>query len=413
MLQTLDFTAPDDVLAPPSPAAAAKPAPAVAPAAPTAAPVVQTPAAAAPVAKAPPPAAPPADDKAQQIKREADVRQKLLAALQPRIEEELRAKLAPRIEQEIRPKLIAALRPSVEAEVRKALEKELAPRVELELKTRFAKTLVAQRAAEPIAPSVPDGPATPQPGSSDAVLEALPLPAFRVDAEGQCQFMSGAWARLTGHAAADALGKPLAACFEAGSQRAVAGLLRAVAAGTALRFEQQGYLTRAQDEPLWVEINVAPSMDAGGASVGVCGTIRDASEERRATVQAEADGVRLLLLVEHIHTGVVLEDADGNIQQANTALCDLLTLEAAPFSLEGTPVSELFELISTKLIAPEGYLTRVAQMREAGEDVKGDSFVLTDGRVIEQDYLAVSAGEQAAGRIWLYREIARKAPAAA
>src|SRR5689334_6374116 len=87
--------------------------------------------------------------KAARLKLEADVRQKLMAALQPRIEEELRTKLKPKLEEELRPKLIAALRPGVEAELRTRLEQEIAPRVELELKSRFAKNLAAQsRAAE-------------------------------------------------------------------------------------------------------------------------------------------------------------------------------------------------------------------------------------------------------------------------
>ena len=71
----------------------------------------------------------------------------------------------------------------------------------------------------------------------------------------------------------------------------------------------------------------------------------------------------LLLSVDQIDTGVMLEDADGVIQQVNAALCQLFKLEAAPFSLEGTPVSELFELVSTRVIGSDGYLKRMAGVR--------------------------------------------------
>ena len=66
------------------------------------------------------------------LKMEAEIRQKLVAAIQPCIEEELRKRLRPKLEEELRPKLIAALRPGLEAEIRTALVKELTPRVELE-----------------------------------------------------------------------------------------------------------------------------------------------------------------------------------------------------------------------------------------------------------------------------------------
>ena len=147
------------------------------------------------------------------------------------------------------------------------------------------------------------------------------------------------------------------------SQRALSGLLSGVADGSALRSEQQLLLKRKEGESLWVEVSASPLLDAGGAASGVCGLLRDVSELRRMSDQAEADGVRLLLLVDQIDTGVMLEDADGVIQQVNAALCQLFKLEAAPFSLEGTPVSELFELVSTRVIGSDGYLKRMAGVR--------------------------------------------------
>ena len=141
--------------------------------------------------------------------------------------------------------------------------------------------------------------------------------------------------------------------------------------------------------------------------MGVCGTLRDATALRRTEDQAEADGVRLLLLVDQIDTGVILEDGEGNIQQANPALCTLLSLDAAPYSLEGMPVTELFERAAAGFIGPEGFLRRVAEVRAAGEDAKGESFVMADGRVVQQDYLAVTVGASIVGRLWLFREMLR------
>ena len=44
----------------------------------------------------------------------------------------------------------------------------------------------------------------------------------------------------------------------------------------------------------------------------------------------------------------------------------------------------------------------MAGVRQAAQDVKGDSVIMMDGRVIEQDFLAVRVAERVAGRIWLY-----------
>ena len=425
MLMTLDFTAADD--APdPNAAPAAMPAASAAPLPATAAVPVEAATPTAPVA----PAAPAdeeeraREEKAARLKLEAEIRQKLVVALQPRVEEELRARLRPRLEEELRPKLIAALRPGVEAEVRTALIQELTPRIELELKARFAKTLAAQKVAdrqaaklEPVAaPAVPTAPAAsivpaaPSTGPDNGferVLASMNLPVFSVDRDGVCSYMSPAWAQFSGYTAAEAIGKHLVDFFMQADRRAIGTLLSGIASGAALRFEQQGALMRQGSEPLWVEISAAPLYSAGGEPMGVCGAIRDATESRRIAEQAEADGVRLLLLVDQIDTGVVLEDGDGNIQQVNPALCTLLALDAAPYSLEGMAVAELLERVSQGFIGPEGFLQRVAEIRSAGEDARGESFVMADGRVIEQDYLAVTVGDDSVGRLWLYREISR------
>jgi PAS domain S-box-containing protein len=375
------------------------------------------------------------EDKSARLKQEAEVRQKLITALQPKVEEELRSRLRPKLEQELRPKLIAALRPGVEAEIRTALTKELAPRVELELKARMAKTLAAQKVAEqqaakaapvadvderdkqPAAVTPPAAVPPPPPGSTpvadsgngglERVLASLNLPVFSIDKMGVCTYMSPAWVQFSGYTAAEVVGKPLVDFFAEGNRRAMIGMLTGIANGTALRFEQLGELLRKGSGPLWVEISAAPLYAASGQPVGVCGAIRDAAESQRMADQAEADGVRLLLLVDQIDTGVILEDREGNVQQANPAVCTLLSLDAASYSLEGMPVAELHATAAKGFIGPEGFLRRVAEIRAAGTDAKGESFVMADGRVISQDYLEVTVGNDSVGHLWLYRDMPR------
>jgi len=406
MLLTLDFTAASEALA----RRTDKPVAATASAASSARPVKAPPL--APQVATQTEATP--EDRTARLRRETEVRQKLMAALQPHIEDELRTRLRPKLEQELRPKLIAALRPGLEAEVRTALIQELTPRVELELKARFAKTLAAQRAADQqTAPAEPamTAPVVTAPIAIDSgaerLLASMIAPLFSLDKTGVCSYMSPAWAQFTGYATHDVVGKSLVDFFADTDRHAMTALLAGVANGTALRFEQQGTLVRHGNVPLWAEISAAPLSAANGELIGVCGMIRDATELRRTVDQAEADGVRLLLLVEQIDSGVILEDADGNIQQANPALCTLLSLDAAPFSLEGMVVTELFERASGGFIGPEGFLRRVSEIRTAGEDSKGESFVMADGRVIEQDYLTVTVGTATVGHVWLFREMQR------
>ena len=445
MMQTLDFTMDDD---PPPLIAPASPAPAPASSAATSAAIsvatsvatkVKPPSvpvaelSAAPVASpvvAPTQSVPDAADeaklraeKAAQSTRDADIRSQLIAALQPRVEEELRGKLRARLEEELRPQLMAALRPAIEADVRAALVKELTPRVELELKTRFAKTLMAQKAAAaPMLPAVVESAVekSPRDDAQRAVFErifaSLDAPLFTLDAKGICTYMSPAWAQLSGYTPKETAGKPLADFFAPDDRRSIGAFFSSMADGSALRFERQAALAVKSGDPRWVEVRAAPlrdaadsagGMGAGGGAAGVCGLVRDATELKRLVDQAEADSVRLLRLVDQIDTGVILENRDGNIQQVNPAFCAVLALDAAPYSLEGMAVSELFERVSSSVMGGEAFARHIAEMRVAGEDVNGESVIMADGREVRLDYLAVSAGEHIAGRVWLVREAKR------
>lgn len=355
--------------------------------------------------------------RAAQLRLEAEIRQKLMISLQPRVEEDLRKRLRPKLEEELRPKLIAALRPGVEAELRTALTAELTPRIELELKARFAKTLAAQKAADEqaareeaaVLPSSPEqsAPAPVVDSGFQRVLASMSVPVFSVDRTGVCTYISPAWAQFSGFTADETVGKHLSDFFDDKSRRGITAMLVGIGNGTALRFEQQGMLLRKSGESMWAELSAAPLYSSNGEVAGVCGALRDAVESLRIAEQAEADGVRLLVLVDQIDTGVVLENQAGDIQQVNPAFCALLSVGAAPYSLEGLPVSELLEQVAQGFIGPEGFLQRIADLRNEGDDVKGESFILADGRVVELDYLAVTVDEQTMGRVWLVREVRR------
>ncbi len=430
MMQTLDFTIDDDpppliAAAPPAPASSAATSASTSGATKIKAPTV-TVAALVAAPGASPVAAPgqsvqdTADEaklraeKAALSKRDADIRTQLIAALQPRVEEELRAKLRLKLEEELRPQLMAALRPAIEADVRAVLVKELTPRVELELKARFARTLMAQKAAEAPTLSAVAGSAVEKSLRSDTqraaferIFASLDAPIFTLDANGICTYMSPAWAQLSGHTPEAATGKPLAEFFAPADRRSIGAFFSSMADGSALRFERQGALAVKGGEPRWVEVRAAPLHDTAGGAPGVCGQVRDATELKRLVDQAESDSVRLLLLVDQIDTGVILENRDGNIQQVNPAFCQVLALDAAPYSLEGMAVTELFERVSSSVMGGEAFVRHIADLRGAGDDVNGDSITMADGREVRLDYLAVSAGENIAGRVWLVREAPR------
>ena len=351
-----------------------------------------------------------------QARLEAELRGSLAKELRPRVEEALRVKLRPKIADELRKAFAAGLRPRLEAAVRAQLETELKPRIELELRTRFARQIADMRSqlrnrddvVSPLALSVE--PTDPNNDHATRLFACLSEPVFATDHQGLLTHVNAAWTRVSGHSEQESIGKPLADFFIETDRRAAGAFLGRVAQGTAIRFDHEGELERAEGGTIWVELRAAPFVAAGQDAPGVCGVLRDAAERKRAATELEDVSLQLLLLVDESDTGILIEDVDGMIRQVNPAFCALFGVQAAPFSFEGSATAELIQGIEHAFADVDDLLTHMARIRAAAEDIDNYEVPLSTGRIARLSYRAIAENGPARGHLWIFRTAA--APAA-
>ena len=114
---------------------------------------------------------------------------------------------------------------------------------------------------------------------------------------------------------------------------------------------------------------------------------------------------RLALIVEHFPIAVLLETVDRKVSQTNQAFCDLFGIPAPPEALIGGDCEE-----SAIALAPlwgdlDRFMARVHEVLSAGDPVVGDRIELTDGRVLERDFLMVPVEGTRGEAAWIYRDI--------
>jgi PAS domain S-box-containing protein len=349
-----------------------------------------------------------------QAKLEAEIRDMLVTALRPRVEEALRVKLAaalrPKIEDELRRTLAAALRPRIEAAMRAQLEGALRPRIELELRGQFAPQIAdmeaqaksrAQDTAR--APAVISEPCAPNHADAARLFACLNEAVFATDLVGVLTRVNAAWAQLSGRAEGESTGKALADFFTEADRGGVEAFVGRVVHGTALRFVHEGQLQRGDDEKVWVELHVAPLARASGETIGMCGVLRETAEARRAAAELQDVSLQLLLLVDESAAGVLIEDAEGTIRQVNPAFCSLFGVQAAPFSLEGGAAAELIQEIGPSFADVDELLTHMARIRATAEDVDGCDIALSRGGRVRLSYRAVAEDGPPRGHLWIFR----------
>ena len=114
---------------------------------------------------------------------------------------------------------------------------------------------------------------------------------------------------------------------------------------------------------------------------------------------------RLSLIVEHFPIAVLLETVDRKVSQTNQAFCDMFGIPAPPEALVGADCEEAAIQLAPLWGDLDSFLARVHEVLDAREPVVGDRLELTDGRVLERDFLMVPVDETRGEAAWIYRDV--------
>lgn len=132
-------------------------------------------------------------------------------------------------------------------------------------------------------------------------------------------------------------------------------------------------------------------------ALGQDGVVRDATE---ALLER-----RLALIVEHFPIAVLLETVDRKVSQTNQAFCDLFGIPAPPEALIGADCEEAAIQLAPLWGDLGAFLARVHEVLDARDPVVGDRIELTDGRVLERDFLTVPVDGTRGEAAWIYRDV--------
>ena len=139
------------------------------------------------------------------------------------------------------------------------------------------------------------------------------------------------------------------------------------------------------------------------------------------THQAPADpsARRLAVLIGSLHEAVLLEDETRHMQLVNQAFCTMFGIDAVPEALIGMDCSQAAEQSKLLFLDPERFVADVNALLAARETRIGDVLRMTDGRVVERDYIPIFFDESPSpvggaaatyrGHLWKYRDITARA----
>jgi len=131
-----------------------------------------------------------------------------------------------------------------------------------------------------------------------------------------------------------------------------------------------------------------------------------------AVCQALARALRteqthLTTLLDAMTDGVLVVDNEDATLHCNKAFLGLFGLLQAP-TLVGLSSAVAGRQIRGLFLEPDRFEARVGELREARRATFRELLPLADGRLLERDYVPVSAGDEPLGHLWIYRDVTER-----
>ncbi|MCC6369938.1 MAG: PAS domain S-box protein [Bacteroidia bacterium] len=156
----------------------------------------------------------------------------------------------------------------------------------------------------------------------------------------------------------------------------------------------------------WIGQNISIEQNLNGFSL--IGVARDVNEKVNSDKQKDNWISRLLVLIENLQEGVLMEDENRKITLVNRAFCDLFAVRLIPEDLIGKNYINAQNHIKRLFEDPKTYSLQEDDVRNNRHILIGQSLNLADGRVYERDFVPLYIETGYSGNLWKYRDSTEK-----
>ena len=128
-------------------------------------------------------------------------------------------------------------------------------------------------------------------------------------------------------------------------------------------------------------------------------------QRKQSEAELRRSQTKLSALLHNLQDAILVENDHRQILLVNQAFCDLFDIDAPPETLLGADCRKAAGRAATRFVDSEALTDRVDDILDAGEKVSAETLHLTDGRILERDYVPVPIGDDRVGHLWKYRDV--------
>ncbi|MBZ8180358.1 PAS domain S-box protein [Oscillatoria salina] len=220
-------------------------------------------------------------------------------------------------------------------------------------------------------------------------------------------YVNSAFERMTGYSAREVLNKNCR--FLQGSDTDQPGLTQlraAIKQGESCTVVLRNY--RKDGSLFWNELSISPIHGDDGTLTHFIGIQSDITERQEAAEEIRATTSRLATLIENLQLGILVKDEFKRVIMVNQAFCDLFNLSVSPANLIGADFSNFAQTHQHLFAESEQFLHHHLEVSQGKQVITDEEISMSDGRILERDYVPIFVQGNYTGHLWMYRDITER-----
>jgi PAS domain S-box-containing protein len=163
-------------------------------------------------------------------------------------------------------------------------------------------------------------------------------------------------------------------------------------------------LTKNKEQKL-IHINASLIYDESGKPIAAQGIIRDITKDKEAEEELIESESRLASLILNLDIAVLLENEERKIVLTNSRFCNFFEIPVLPEQLIGMDCSNSAEQSKHLFQDPESFVNSISKILEKKETVLGEELTMTNGKILERDYIPIFRNNEYKGHLWSYKDV--------